>query len=175
MKLSPRAVLEIGKGSGFVSAYLKSHGINTTALDVEPELYPEVVGSVLALPFREGSYDVVSSFEVLEHLPYAAFGKALTEMKRVARLRVLLSLPDISPCWIYCIHVPWVGDVKWLLERPQLRYRVHKFDCQHQWEIGEKYLTLKGIVSDIHAAGLTIERHYRVYENPYHRFFILRS
>ncbi|MDQ1712667.1 MAG: hypothetical protein QOE45_2117 [Frankiaceae bacterium] len=52
---------------------------------------PLLRGSIYDLPFPDGSVDVVTAFEVLEHL--ADPGKALEEMRRVARRRVVVTVP----------------------------------------------------------------------------------
>jgi ubiquinone/menaquinone biosynthesis C-methylase UbiE len=55
-----------------------------------------VQGSVYALPFASGSFDLVLCCEVLEHVdqPHAA----LAELARVSGNRVLLSVPN-EPIW----------------------------------------------------------------------------
>jgi len=70
MELNPKKVLEIGVGNGFVSKYLKERGVNVITLDIDERLKPDAVGSVLDIPFSESSFDVVTCYEVLEHLPY---------------------------------------------------------------------------------------------------------
>ena len=44
---------------------------------------PLVLGSVLELPFRDGSAEVVTCFDVLQHLPAGGDGRALAEVARV--------------------------------------------------------------------------------------------
>jgi hypothetical protein len=97
-------------------------------------------------------------------------------MKRVGRRGVILSLPDSSRAWTFCIHIPFYGDMKWLFKLPQIRRRAHEFDGQHYWEIDKKHFALRRIVKDICSAGLALENIYRkIFEHPYHRFFVLRS
>ena len=52
-----------------------------------------VVGSIVDLPFPDRSFDVVGCFEVLEHLPGDLPRRALSELARVARRAVVLSVP----------------------------------------------------------------------------------
>ncbi len=144
-----------------------------TTLDVDFDLQPDVVGSIRQLPFKKAEYDVVASFQVLEHLPYKWFRSAISEMTRVTSMMVLLSLPDSTPAFSFSFHIPKLGNVKWMLELPLALE--HKFDGQHYWEIGKRHYPLARIVQDIRSAGLRIENTYRVLERPYHRIFVLRK
>lgn len=83
--LKPSEVLEIGIGNGFVSRYLKERGINVTTLDIDKELKPDVVSSVLDISFQCEMFQVVTCYEVLEHLPYEDIPKALSEISRVSK------------------------------------------------------------------------------------------
>src|SRR6186997_2442925 len=102
LALRPENLLEIGKGSGLVSTVLKSRGVDVTSLDIDPGVHPDVVGSVLALPFEDKKFDVTLCAEVLEHLPFEEFPKALSEIRRVTRRAVVLSLPNWG--WTF-----WLG------------------------------------------------------------------
>ena len=93
----PSNMLEVGIGNGFLHRYLRSRGIDVHTLDIDERLGPDTVGSVLDLPFEQGSFDLVCCFETLEHLPWESFEPALRELRRVGRRWVLLSLPDITP------------------------------------------------------------------------------
>jgi len=52
---------------------------------------------------------------------------------------------------------------------------VHKFDGEHYWEIGKKGYSLSKITNNIQKAGFKIKETYRVFENPYNSFFILKK
>jgi 2-polyprenyl-3-methyl-5-hydroxy-6-metoxy-1,4-benzoquinol methylase len=63
-------ILEIGCGGGWVGEYLKSSGYkNYIGMDLMGPA--DVVGSIKdlqSLPFREGQFDVIIAFEVIEHV-----------------------------------------------------------------------------------------------------------
>jgi hypothetical protein len=65
--------------------------------------------------------------------------------------------------------------VKKLIPLPRLRKPIHNFDGEHYWEIGKGGYPLGKIVNDIELAGFEIEKTYRVFERPYHRFFLLKK
>jgi len=173
--LKPVRVLEIGIGSGFVSRYLKEHKLNVTTLDISHDLYPNVAGSVLAIPFNDESFDVVSCCEVLEHLPYNKFSNALKEIRRVSQKYVVLSLPDVTTVYRVHIEPPRIKPIKILVNHPFHRPVDHVFDGEHYWEIGKKGYSRKQIELDITNSGFSIINAYRVYEFYYHRFFILEK
>jgi len=175
IKLTPQKVLEIGLGNRFVSIYLKERGINITTLDIDKKLNPDVAGSVLEIPFTDNSFDVVACYEVLEHLPYENFTEALSEICRVAKLYVILSIPDVRRVYRFYVHIPKVGVFKKLIPLPRLKSPTHNFDGEHYWEIGKAGYSFKKIISDIERAGFKIKKTYRIFENPYHRFFILKK
>jgi len=173
--LKQNEVLEIGVGNRFVSNYLRERGINIVTLDIDKELKPDVVGSVLDIPFRDNSFQIVACYELLEHLPYEYVAKALSEISRVSKQYVILSLPDVNRVYRIYIYIPKIGEIKRLLPLPRIRKPIHKFDGQHYWEIGKAGYSLKRVVGDMQKEGLQLERTYRVFEHPYHRFFILRK
>jgi len=175
VRLEPNSILEIGIGSGFVSKYLKERGINITTLDFDPSLNPDRVGSVLDIPFEDNSFDVVACYEVLEHLPYENFTEALSEIFRVSKSYAILSLPDVNRVYCVYVHFPKVGVFKKLIPLPRLKKPIHNFNGEHYWEIGKACYPLSKIVCEIQKSGFKIEKTYRVFEHPYHRFFTLKK
>jgi SAM-dependent methyltransferase len=90
-------VLEVGPGNGLVTEWLRRAGCDVVTLDHDPQLQPDVVGSVTAVPLPDDDVDVALAGQVLEHLPWDDARAALGEMARVARVGVVVSLPDASP------------------------------------------------------------------------------
>ncbi len=176
LSLYPAEILEIGTGNGFVRNYLKRKNIQTTALDTDFRLQPDVAGSVLRIPFKKQTFDLLSCCQVLEHLPYASFAAALEEIYRVSRKYALLSLPDITTVYRIDIELPGLSKaIKKLMPHPFPRPPVHRFDGEHYWEIGKKDYPVKRIQKDIRSSGFRIIRTYRVFEFYYHRFFVMKK
>lgn len=175
VSLNPKKVLEIGIGNKFVTKYLQAKKINITTIDVAHSLQPDIVGSVLAIPFYDESFDVVACYQLLEHLPYRNFQKALREIFRVSQRHVTLSLPDVTTVYRFNIELPRIRPIKKLISHPFPRSSVHNFDGEHYWLIGKTSYPLKKIINDINEAGFQILKTYRVFEWYYHRFFILRK
>lgn len=170
--LDPGNVLEIGMGNGFFSSMLRKEGKDVVTLDFDRRLSPDVVGTVMDMPFSDDSFDVVACFQVLEHLPYEYFASALAEIFRVARRGALISLPDDTP-YVQLHFESWFGNIgPRLFTIPGFR-RVHEFDGEHYWEIGKKEYPLERISRDMAKAGFKMTRTYRAQGHTYHRFFVL--
>jgi len=169
--LQPKRVLEIGPGPGVFKhmATLLGHKVET--FDLDPELNPDHIGSATALPFADRTYDVVCSFQMLEHLPYDEALKAFVEMVRVSSGYVVISLPDARAVWRCQLHIPRIVVFDWLIPRPSLGAREHKFDGQHYWEINKKAYPLARIIRDFSKV-IPLLKTYRVKEMPYNRFFL---
>ncbi len=175
ISLKPNNILEIGIGNGFATRYLRDKELNVTTLDIAHELRPDVAGSVLAIPFKNGSFDVVACCEVLEHLPYSEFPKALKEIHRVSRKHVVLSLPDVTTVYRINIEFPRIRPIKRLINHPFHRPAQHAFDRYHYWEIGKTGYQLKKVKLDIAGLDFNMIKTYRVFESYYHRFFLLEK
>jgi ubiquinone/menaquinone biosynthesis C-methylase UbiE len=176
ISLNPKEILEMGIGNGFVRNYLKEKGIKIKTLDIDKRLNPDVAGSVLEIPFIDESFEVVVCYEVLEHLPYNDFPKALKEIYRVSRKHVVLSLPDVTTVYRVNIELPKIRrPIKKLIQRPFYKPDQHTFDGEHYWEIGKAGYPLERIELDIRQSGLNIIKTYRVFEFSYHRFFALEK
>lgn len=168
-----KSVLIVGKGSGLVPEYLKLSGIKTITIDIDESLNPDVVASVLKMPFAENEFDTVLCAQVLEHLPYNEFNKALSEMKKVAKIGVVISLPHFGPAIRFFLKTPFLPELRFILKLP---YPIkHQFKGEHYWEIGKHGYPMAKIKRDIIKSGLSLEKDYIVFENPLHHFFILKK
>ena len=168
-------VLQVGIGNKFIHDYLAKIGINIFSIDIEKDLSPGLVASVLHLPFKSNSYDVVACFEVLEHLRFEDFLKSLSELHRVAKHKVILSLPDVNHYFVLNLSVPFYGIARKILTYNFSMKKNVKVCHDHYWEIGLDGYPLSKIMKNIQKVGFFIEKQYRVFENPYHRFFVLKK
>lgn len=99
-------ILDLGCGNGISARLLNQADFDVVGTDISPLFLEEArkwenprlryhVCDVLELPFESGSFDVISSNELIEHLPDVE--TALTEMVRVIRKggRIVLSGPNL--------------------------------------------------------------------------------
>lgn len=103
-KESPLRVLDVGgylEGggqNGFIPAEVFLPNDRITVLDVKfngPGHY--IVGSGLSLPFRTGSFDLVSAMDTLEHIPAHRRALFVTELMRVSSNGVVIAGPVKTP------------------------------------------------------------------------------
>ncbi|TAL20627.1 class I SAM-dependent methyltransferase [Patescibacteria group bacterium] len=171
---APREVLEVGLGGGVVTRYLRERGIKVITADIDPALKPDLVASVVALPLADEAVDTAVAFEVLEHLPFADFPRALSELRRVSRREVIVSIPDSRRTLFFAsVHLPGIGRKEIFIKIPSRRR--HKFDGQHHWEMGKRGYPVKKILNTIAAAGLTVKKHFVPSDCPTKHFFLCRK
>lgn len=174
LQFNPTTVLEVGPGPGLFKHVASLFGLNAETLDIDPDLGPDHVGSATELPFEDNSYDVVCAFQMLEHLPYETSLLAFREMARVSRRYVIISLPDARVVWPCRIHLPKLGSWCFLIPRPIIKRRNHVFDGEHYWEIDKVGYDFERVSADLNRFCKLIKT-YRVFENPYHRFFVFEN
>jgi len=177
IRINPSSILEIGLGSSvlrIVMKYLLNYYYES--MDIDEELKPDFIGSVLEIPFLNNKYDVIVCFQVLEHLPYENFEKALSELFRVAKKAVIISLPNAGK--VLKLHISKICEkkfFKWLFTK----IKKHNFDGEHYWEINKKGYEIKKVLKNMieiaEKNNYILEKEYRIWENPYHHFFIFRK
>ena len=87
----PARLLDIGCGAGWSTSLFAIEGYDATGLDLNPngfepqvaERLTYIASSGMALPFPDHQFDVVTTYQTLEHIPDPA--KMLDEMVRVCR------------------------------------------------------------------------------------------
>ncbi len=93
LKFAVGKVLDIGCGDAYPwNGDVPSH---VTCLDLDMWDYENfVLGDALHLPFKDKSFDTCVLMEVMEHIDKGLWAVAVSEAKRVARERVIISSPD---------------------------------------------------------------------------------
>jgi len=104
---TPARILEVGVGEAEVAGRLTARYPDASLVGIDlpdPELaaawtqvgVPGAFADIVALPFADGTFDLVLAIEVLEHVPDPA--AALDELARVSAADVVLSVPR-EPVW----------------------------------------------------------------------------
>jgi SAM-dependent methyltransferase len=90
-------ILDVGCGDGAITNSLAQRwsvtGVDSSKAALAHVTGPAVWAQAEALPFPDRSVDLVLSSEMLEHLGDASYHAALSEVLRVARRYVLISVP----------------------------------------------------------------------------------
>ena len=143
-----RSLLFIGVGDGMVVNFLKNI-YQVTTMDIDPALKPDKLGDVRQMPFKDGSFDLVCAFEVLEHIPLVDVeNRAIQEIARVSREMAIISVPHRRTGFEIVFKFPFI---KTLLKRDFLRlawfvpvkFPGFAISGQHHWEIDGWTTSLK--------------------------------
>ncbi len=162
--------LEVGIGSGLLGGILIKNGKRFVGIDNNKGLGPDLMGVLPYLPFGANSFDVVMCFQVLEHIPVSMLKKSLTELARVSKIGVVLSLPEpddntglknrFAKRFFKIFHLP----KRW-------SPRSVPIDSQHFWELGCG-LEIGEFISLAGKAGMKLKTNFRNPYNYYHHFFL---
>jgi len=168
------SVLEVGPGPGWMSRVLGDRGVAVTTVDVNPALKPDYVASVDSLPFADDAFDVVCAFEVLEHLPFETFARNLSEMARVARTHVIISLPDHRRTLInVSFKLPFLPTISFFIKVPT--FKKHIFNGRHYWEIGKRGYSPSRIKREIEKTGLEIQTSFVPPDASTNHYFVMKK
>lgn len=145
----PKRVLEVGSGSGLISAFLAKHGFEVTLLDISPiaidiakKQFSQmqvsasyVVGDLFRMPFKPESFDLVWNAGVLEHF---------VDEERLIALRAMASVTKEGGLVI--TYNPFAKAVF---------YRLGKYlgERTGEWEFGPEF-PIRSLVSEGKEVGL---------------------
>ena len=175
--LKRKNILEIGIGNGLVSDFLKKAGLNVTTVDINPNLKPDIVGSItdLAEILHQRKFDIVLCSEVLEHMPFDYFEKTISNIAATTSEYAVLTLPR-------CQKV--IFDIQFKIKIPKLPYiekgifwtlpDSHIYDGHH-WELDSSQPTKIKSIKNILEKYFTILDFSRFRFRPVHHYFILRK
>lgn len=117
------SVLDVGCDERQLARLLPA-GATYFGIDMNPKADLRVDLEAGPLPFADASFDTVIAADVLEHLEqiHAVFD----ELCRVARHRVIISLPNPVMSFLHALAQGWTGTFKYYglpLDRPADRHR----------------------------------------------------
>jgi ubiquinone/menaquinone biosynthesis C-methylase UbiE len=111
--LNPKTCLDVGAGTGGLVKALRTFGIDAKgieyskdALDMVPaDIKPHILyGDINKIPFEDSSFDLVLTFDVLEHIDRSKIRKAIDETARVAKKFIYHKVYTKENTWINNFH-----------------------------------------------------------------------
>jgi uncharacterized protein YbaR (Trm112 family) len=166
------SIVEVGIGNLAMKSLLENKGYTHTGIDIDLNLHPDLCSSILDLPLIDNYADISICFQCLEHLDFGSLPKALSELKRVSKNIVIISVPN---CFHY-IEIDFTMLSKHLYFCKDFRLHTRKKNLKwgHHWEIGANNITLGKVSKVIQNIGLQIVKEYRMKFHKYHHIFVLQ-
>jgi ubiquinone/menaquinone biosynthesis C-methylase UbiE len=105
----PVSILDVGAGKDFIREFINTTDINVHILDINVNALitikdrniRAVAGSGCHLPFKDESFDIVTSLDSLEHIPDAKKAAYCRELKRVTKRYTIVHCPADSADGVY--------------------------------------------------------------------------
>ncbi|MCB9805880.1 class I SAM-dependent methyltransferase [Candidatus Nomurabacteria bacterium] len=171
-------ILFIGPGDRVVSDYLKKNpNYEIVTFDIDADLEPDVVGDVRHLPFSLDEFDLVVAFEVLEHIEYKYFEPVLSELKKISKNKVIISIPYRMTSFEFIFKFPGIRsllhkDYLRLAFDIPLRFPGFAVSTQHYWEIDNGEFPIYRIRKSLKTS-FNIQKEERPVLDRYHVFLTL--
>jgi SAM-dependent methyltransferase len=101
--VATKTILDIGCGNGafinklayeFPDRFERIVGLDSSSEALTYVETEKVNGKINSIPFGPKSFDLVSCLEVLEHLPHKDFYEGISEIQRLSRKYILITVPN---------------------------------------------------------------------------------
>lgn len=111
--LNPKNCLDVGCGTGRLVHYLRRLGIEAYGIEISKyalqiatkEVKPYLkYGDITKIPYDDNNFDLVLTFDVVEHVERSKLKKALEETVRVSRKWILHKIYTVENHWITLFH-----------------------------------------------------------------------
>ncbi|MCX7881108.1 MAG: UMP kinase [Patescibacteria group bacterium] len=111
--LNPKNCLDVGCGTGRLVRWLRFFGIEAFGIEIskdalelaEKDIKPFLkIGDIVKIPYEDNSFDLVLTFDVMEHLERSKIRKAVKETIRVSRKYILHKIYTRENLWINLTH-----------------------------------------------------------------------
>lgn len=178
--LKCRSVLEFGPGECFCANNLRTVGYTYHTVDILSKFEPTYLCSFedFNKQLLTQSYDIVATFQMLEHVPYSEFLAGLKKLAGIANKYIVISLP-YSCNGSQSFNYKWKGQFNCITANKTVDFKPTNLPERsdgptggHYWEIGRNGKTIESVSLDITATGLKIIKQFHS-PNPYHYFYVI--
>jgi 2-polyprenyl-3-methyl-5-hydroxy-6-metoxy-1,4-benzoquinol methylase len=178
VRLNPQQIVEIGLGAGVLAAMLRNAGYDVKSIDYAEDLRPDIVADVRDLSSIGHKFDMVVCSQVLEHLEFEDFGKAIRSLTDIAKRVVMITIPDRMYYVSMKVKLPGLKAKSLMFNIPFLRPAWRAADVgEHRWELNagpfDQGRILQTMRNAIEPTGWIIAARGRVPNNPAHYFYKL--
>jgi hypothetical protein len=159
------SVLEVGPGRKHFYAISKLLGYDIKTLDKYSELDQDFECDVTELT-SDRAFDAVLAFEVLEHMPYEQSLTFFSELVRLSKQWIVVSLPIRHKRWRRVLkgRSPVIPDLPVVTREDHWN--------PHHWEVGRTSYPIDKVVSDLCSQGATLHSKFL---NKYHKYHLFLS
>ncbi|UCD84846.1 MAG: class I SAM-dependent methyltransferase [Deltaproteobacteria bacterium] len=117
------SILDVGCGNGaFVNTFVgtfsnkKVVGLDSSEEALKYVRTDKIRGNITSLPFENDTFDLVLCLEVLEHLPEDDFREGISELQRVSKSHIVITVPNQEDLELslvmcpkcYCWFIPYL-------------------------------------------------------------------
>lgn len=172
-----KSILEIGIFNSLFSEILIKEGYQVTRADFDVNLEPDIILDLHKnFEITQNKFDAIVLFQVLEHISYDDFEKAVNKLAKATKKFVVISLPYNSEYFTVQFHFSFYRRPRnLLLQIPKFWSSKPLTPDEHYWEMGLKGYPKKRIITSLEQSGLKLRREYQDPLHPYHYFFVLEK
>ncbi len=111
--LNPKSALDVGCGTGRLVKWLRFFGVEAYGIEisqdalalVEERIKPFIkLGDIVDIPYQKNQFDLVLTWDVMEHLERSKLKKAAGETIRVSKKYILHKIYTLENLWITLTH-----------------------------------------------------------------------
>lgn len=128
---NPKNCLDVGCGTGYLIKWLRFFGIKAEGIEIsrdalelaEKEVKPHLaIGDISKLPYDKNSFDLVLTFDVLEHIERSKIKQAISETVRISRKHIFHKIFTRENAWIHMFHGKDISHVSVLPKKTWQRF-----------------------------------------------------